>query len=331
MLWLAFAACTAAILYCGFRLSKYGDVIAEKSGMGRTWIGLVLMATVTSLPELVNGASSVLIAHAPDIAVGDVLGSCVFNLLILAFLDASVRTEPLSTRARQGNIISAGFGVVLLCIVLMGIVLRDLQSPTDWIGYYSIVILACYLVAERIIFKYERKQIDDLLKAQAQELLYKDISVKQAVWNYVFNAGAVVVAATFLPNIGVAIAEETGLGNTFVGSVFIALSTSLPEMVVSGSAMKIGAIDLAVGNLFGSNVFNIMILAVDDMLFTQGPILAHTSSSHAVTAISAIAMSAVAMIGLMYRASRKPLPMAWDSMAMTLIFGMNMVILFLLR
>jgi len=86
LLWAGFIICTAAIVYSGIKLSKYGDVIAEKTGLGRAWIGLVLMASVTSLPELVTGISSVTFAGVPDIAVGDVLGSCVFNMLIIALL-----------------------------------------------------------------------------------------------------------------------------------------------------------------------------------------------------------------------------------------------------
>ncbi len=77
--WMQFVVCLALIGWGGFKLSIHGDVIAEKTGMGGTWIGLILMASVTSLPELVTGISSVSIANAPDIAVGDVLGSCVFN------------------------------------------------------------------------------------------------------------------------------------------------------------------------------------------------------------------------------------------------------------
>ena len=97
LLWLGFIVCTTAIVYAGTRLAKYGDIIAEKTGLGRAWIGLVLMASVTSLPELVTGISSVTYADVPDIAVGDVLGSCVFNMLILAILDTMYRPAPIST------------------------------------------------------------------------------------------------------------------------------------------------------------------------------------------------------------------------------------------
>ncbi len=96
LLWVGFIVCTSVIVYSGTRLSKYGDIIAEKTGLGRTWIGVVLMASVTSLPELVTGISSVTYAGVPDIAVGDVLGSCVFNMFIISFLDAMHRPAPIS-------------------------------------------------------------------------------------------------------------------------------------------------------------------------------------------------------------------------------------------
>ena len=99
--WIQFAICLGLIGWGGFKLSRYGDVIAEKTGMGGTSVGLVLMASVTSLPELVTGISAVSIANAPDIAVGDVLGSCVFNLLIIVVLDILYRKQSVYTLASQ--------------------------------------------------------------------------------------------------------------------------------------------------------------------------------------------------------------------------------------
>ena len=101
LLWLIFLGCTSAILYSGIKLSKYGDIIAEKSGLGRVWIGVILIASITSLPELVTGLSSVIIFKTPDIAAGNVLGSCVFNMLILALLDIFDKSSPISSRVQQ--------------------------------------------------------------------------------------------------------------------------------------------------------------------------------------------------------------------------------------
>jgi len=323
--------CTSIIVYSGTKLSKYGDIIAEKTGLGRAWIGLILMASVTSLPELVTGISSVTYAGVPDIAVGDVLGSCVFNMLIIAILDAIYRIMPISAKAHQGHILSAGFGIILLSIVGISLFLGKSISPLGWIGPYSLLFVIIYFIAIKLVFSYEKRQIAAYMKEMAVELKYKDILTKTAIVNYSVNAVVIIIAATFLPKIGEGIAETTGLGQTFVGNIFIALSTSLPEVVVSVAAVKIDAIDLAIGNLFGSNIFNILILAIDDIFFIKGPLLSFANPNHIISALSAIAMTTIAIVGLTYRAEKKPLLLAWDSIGILLIYLINLMLLYMLR
>lgn len=331
MLWIAFVFCTAVIVYSGSRLAKYGDIIAEKTGLGRAWIGVVLMASVTSLPELIIGIVSVTFAGVPDIAVGTILGSCVFNMLILAFLDAIHRPMPISAKAQQGNVLSAGFGILLLCIIAGSLSLRVPLPPLGWIGLYTLLIIPLYFVAMRLIFFYEKRQLAAFLKETAIEFKYKDIPIKTSVINYLGNAIVVIVSATFLPKIGEGIAATTGLGQTFVGNIFIAVSTSLPEVVVSIAAVRMGAIDLAIGNIFGSNIFNIFILALDDIFFTKGPILSFVNQNHMISALSAIAMTTIAIIGLIYRAEKKILFIAWDSAGIVTVYALTAMFLFLLR
>jgi cation:H+ antiporter len=301
LLWSAFLVCTLAILYSGTKLSKYGDIIAEKTGLGRVWIGVVLLAFVTSLPELVTGISSVVVFEAPDIAAGDVFGSCVFNMFIIALLDILERTAPLSSKVRQGHTLSAGFGILLLTIVSINIFLSSLPSevfPSPvWIGVYTPIILFLYIIAMRLCI----------------------------------NALFVVIAASFLPKIGTLIAESTGLGQTFVGNILIAVSTSLPEIVVSVAALKIGAGDMAIGNLFGSNIFNVGILAFDDIFFLKGPLLSFIETSHIVSALSAVVMMTIAIVGITYRASKKRLFLSWDALAIVIVYVLNLIALYLLR
>src|SRR4030066_753423 len=147
ILWVGLILCTSVIVYSGTKLSKYGDILAEKTGLGRAWTGMVLMASVTSLPELVTGISSVTFAGVPDIAVGDVLGSCVFNMLIIAILDAVYRIMPISAKAHQGNILSAGFGIILLSMVAASLFLGKYISSMGWIGPYSLFFIIIYFVA----------------------------------------------------------------------------------------------------------------------------------------------------------------------------------------
>lgn len=330
VLWIAFILCTSAIVYAGVKLSRYGDIIAEKTGLGRTWIGVVLMASVTSLPELVTGASAVTYAGVPNIAVGDVLGSCVFNILILALLDAVYKPKPISARAHPGHVLSAGFGILLLGTVSLSIFFASHAPQLGWIGIYSPIFIVIYLFAMRMVYSYEKKQTA-LSISKSMDLQYGDIPTRTAVFNYAINAVIVIIAAMFLPKIGEGIAESTGLGQSFVGNIFIAISTSLPELVVSLAAVKIGAVDLAIGNLFGSNIFNILILAIDDVLFVKGPLLSFVNQNHAISALSAIMMTAIAIIGLTYRVEKKRMLLGWDSAGIVAVYMIYISLLYSLR
>ncbi|MDX2031175.1 MAG: sodium:calcium antiporter [Blastocatellia bacterium] len=328
LIWLQFIACTTVILFAGTKLTKYGDIIAEKTGLGRTWIGVVLMASVTSLPELITGVSSVTFFDLPNIAAGDVLGSCMFNMLIIALLDFRRGAAPISSQAHQGQTLTAAYGMLLLGLVSMAIVAGTKIPAVGWIGLYSVVFLLIYLGAMRMVFLYEKRRN----AGEAEEARrYAEGSSAQVYTMYSLNALLIIGAATWLPHLGDQIAAMTGLGRTFVGSIFIAVATSLPEVVVSFAALRMGAVDLAVGNLFGSNLFNIAILAVDDALYDKGALLSSIASSHAVTACAAIVMTAIAVIGLTYRAGRKAYFMAWDSIGILVTYGVATYVLDLLR
>lgn len=140
-----------------------------------------------------------------------------------------------------------------------------------------------------------------------------------------------IIAAVFLPKIGQGIAEATGLGQTFVGNIFIAVSTSLPEVVVSVAAVKMDAVDLAIGNLFGSNIFNIFILSIDDLFYIKGPLLSSVQTGHAISALSAVTMTAIAIIGLTYRTEKKRLFLAWDSIGILIMYVINLMLLYMMK
>jgi cation:H+ antiporter len=135
MIWIQFLATALVIVLAGVRLARYGDVLGEKSGLGRSWIGVVLLAATTSLPELFTGFGATALAALPDIAAGDVLGSCMFNLLILSFMDA-IQPEPLSARAHQGHALSVGFGLVLIGVAGLGLVSGSRLPSVGWVGVY---------------------------------------------------------------------------------------------------------------------------------------------------------------------------------------------------
>jgi cation:H+ antiporter len=332
LLWLEFLLCSAVIIYAGANLSRYGDVIAEKSGLGRAWIGLILMAGVTSLPELITGISAVAFAHAPDIALGDVMGSCVFNLSLIALLDMLHGPGPIFCKAEHSHNLSAGFGTVLIGIAALAILAGPVLPAIGWVGAATPAIAAIYAVGMRSVFLFQKRQMREHAGEIAAQLQYEGISMRNAAVRYAVNAAVIVIAATWLPFIGDRLAAETGLGRSFVGSVLVAMTTSLPELVVSITALRIGAVDMAIANLFGSNMFNIVILAVDDLAFRKGPLLAMVSANHAVTAIIAVIMTGIAVVSLTFRIQKKTvLRIGWDAMALLLAYIANISLLYLLR
>jgi cation:H+ antiporter len=247
--WLQFLFCSAAIAIAGYSLARYGDVIAEKTGLGGTWIGVILVATVTSLPELATGLSSVTVANAPDIAVGDVLGSCVFNLALIAVLDFLYRETPIYQKAGQVHILSAGFSVILIGIVVFSLLSGDAATlRLGHIGIYTPAILALYFVSVRAIFVQERRN------AQTREATnrHANLSLTDAVVRYAMAAVIVVAAGIAMPFAAVRLANAMGWGQSFVGTLLVAAATSLPEAASTVGALRIRAIDLAIGNLLGS-------------------------------------------------------------------------------
>ena len=331
MLWLQFAAITAVIVLAGSKLSKYGDVIAEKTGMGRTWVGVVLMASVTSLPELITGISSVALFNLPNIAVGNILGACMLNMLTIALLDVLSGSTPISARAHQGQVLAAGFGIVLLGLASLSIAAGGKLPAVDWIGLYSPVFFLVYAISMRTVFLFERRRIAEFVHEKAEALRYEAISLRTAYRNYAVNGLLVIGAATYLPHLGDQIATATGLGETFVGTTLIALTTTLPELVVSIAALRIDATDLIYGNLLGSNLFNMAILALHDLLYLQAPLLTTAEPSHVVTANAAMAMTAIAVIGLTYRVSKKRFLFASDSLAIIAVYLCAVSVVYLMR
>jgi len=326
-----FVIVAAVIVFAGSNLSRYGDVIAEKTGMGRTWVGVVLIASVTSLPELITGISAIAIFDLPDIAVGNVLGACMFNMLTIALLDVMSGPTPISAKAHQGQVIAAGFGIILLGLATIGIAGGGTLLRLGWVGSYSFVFLIVYAIAIHTVFLFEKKRIAEYVQEMVEASRYENIPLKKAYVNYAWNAVLVIAAAAYLPYLGEKIAQATGLGQTFVGSIFISLTTTLPELVVSIAALRIDAADLVFGNIFGSNLFNIAILALDDVLYGKGPLLAHVEPAHIVTASAAMTMTAVAMVGLTYRLAKKSFLIAWDSIAILAVYVTAVAVVYGMR
>jgi cation:H+ antiporter len=328
---LQFAACAVLIARAGFVLSRSADALAETCGWGRGWVGLALLATVTSLPELASGISAVAFVEAPNLAVGNALGACVANLLFLVVVDALQRRQPMYREASATHLLSAGFGVVMMGLVALSLLTGADAPAVLHVGIYSPVLLALYLLALKGVHGHERQAMAAAAAGTAAACTPAAQGQTRREWRRFGLAAQVVLAAgSWLPKAADSLAQVLGISQSLVGTILMAIVTTLPEMAVTLGALRLGALDLAIGNLLGSNLFNTMILAVDDAFYGRGPLLADADAVHSSTAVTALVMTGLVIIGLVMRPQGRMLRVvSWVSVGLVAAYGINATLMFL--
>jgi len=333
MIWIELILCAVLIFWAGSRLSKYGDVIAEKTGLGRAWVGAILIAAMTSLPELASGVSAVAWLNAPNLAAGAALGSCLFNLALIAMIDLAYQPGRVLAKAQDVHILSGGLGVLMLGIVAMGVLIGPVLNGFGIFGVsiLSIVILILYGVGGRMIAGLEKERAGEVLEKEAVAGEYDRISAQKAILVFILSGAAVIALGIWLASIGDRLATTTGLSRSFVGNLFLALTTSLPEIAASLAAIRFGAIDLAIGNVLGSNLFNITLFFIYDLADGISNFWASLTNANAFASVMTIMMTGVVIISLMYRASPKtPYRISWDGLAIAAMYVGSIALLYIL-
>ena len=329
MLWLQLAIAAAVILGIAAQLTKSADIIAFKTGLGRSFIGVVLLATATSLPELGTGISSVTLiggAAGANLAAGDAFGSNIFNLMIIGILDLLWRKGSIFQGLSSSPAIVGLLGILVIgCAAVSIMVHNQADFMTSFsVSPMSIGLLLVFIVALFAVFREgkENDQADDNPD-------YSEKSLGIAFTIYGISAAIIVVTAIWLAQTGESLAEAMHWDRSFVGTQFLALSTSLPELAASIAALRIMAPELAITNVLGSNLFNMgFVLFMDDVTYVDGAIWAILSPVHIVTASMAILMTVVVLVPIMGK-SRLSFGRA-VSMEAILLIGLYLVTSFLI-
>ena len=298
-----FLVCATVIIVAGTFLARYADAIAELTKLGRLVIGSVLLAGATSLPELTVDISAIRM-DMPDLAVGDLLGSSLMNLLILAGLDLShhSRGKMLSKQA-AAHALSGSLAATLTAVAGLGLLTGKAlaEYAIFSVSPFSIVIALAYALGVRLIYLDQRIAAQERREVAPEETVVPPgMTLKKALIGFAACAAAILVAGPFMASAAGTLADESGLGKTFVGTTLVALSTSLPELVSSIAALRLGALDLAIGNVFGSNAFNMILLVPLDFLHNE-PLFADVSQQHAMTCMATILATLVVIMGQLYR------------------------------
>ena len=336
---LVFAAAAGLVTWAGIELARSGDEIAERAGWTRLFVGMLLVAAATSLPELVTTVSASL-ANAPDLAVGDLLGSSMANMAILAVVDLLARHR-VWLAVEIGHARVASVAIALTSLAALGILTSE-GASIGWVGVDTLLIVVAYVAAVAWMRRsptgrfapggvlpvptgWSEETADEAEATSGEHDAPGSVDVerlrlRRAIFRFGLASLVVLGAAPFLAWSGQGIATETGMGETFVGSALLAIATSLPELVASVAAVRIGAHDLAVGNLFGSNTFNVAALVFADLAYTGGPILSAVDPGQVVAAVSAILLMALALMAIVHGTETRVARLEPDAVLLLLVY-----------
>jgi cation:H+ antiporter len=314
MVWIEFLISAALITLAAMQLAKYGDVIAIRTRMGGMFIGIVLLAGATSLPELLTTISSIL-QGVPNLAAGNLLGSNMFNMFLLAVLVMVHYKHRLLRKAALRHALSGSLATFMIGMVVF-FILADVDVKVGWVGGDSLLIILMYLVAVNLL----RGQSRELRGTAQAEIPADTPSLQRGVIGFLLAAAVLTVVTPWMVNASNRIAEITGLGTTFIGTTLVALVTSLPELVTTLSAAKLGADDMAIGNLFGSNMFNMFALGLTDLFFLQGRFLGVIDPAFLLVGMLGLLMTCMGLIGNLARLERRLFILEMDALALIVVY-----------
>ncbi|MGD7045041.1 sodium:calcium antiporter [Jeotgalibacillus proteolyticus] len=331
MVFVWFILAAAVTVFAAIKLSRYADVISAKSAMGGLLVGTLLLAGATSLPEVTTSLSAVIIGN-PDIAIGNMLGSNLFNLFIIAAFDLYYRRKKLFQWAGNDHIYTAGLGLLLTLLTLVALLIK-VDYTILGIGIDAFIIALLYGVGMFVIGRLPKSGIEAEVQepddGTAETAAASSLTVKQASVRFAFAALVIMGAGTVLSIMGDEIAVVTGLGSSFVGSFLIAATTSLPEAVAVFVALQLKNVNLALGSILGSNIFNMLIIAGSDVFYREGSILADVSDSHIVTSIAVSILSVVIILSIKQKQAASTFRYIWPSLIIVLGYFVSSYLIFI--
>jgi cation:H+ antiporter len=324
--WIIFLVSAAIIVYAANKLAEYGDVIAVRTNLGGLLVGTIFLAAATSLPEFITSISAFQL-DAPDLAAGNFFGSNMVNVLLLALIDLINYQVPLLRRMAVSHTLTAVLGSMLMLLAVI-FIQTSIPAHIYWIGLDSLLIIAAYFGGMWLIQQENQLRTGD---SPPQVIVVEDNfpSLRRGIIGFLLSALVLILVVPQLVNASTEIATITGLGDSFIGTALLSVITSLPELLAALAAVKIGAFDMAVGNLFGSSVFNMLALGLADFFYLDGRFLGAINPDFALVGMLALLLTNMALLANLARIERKILFIELDSLAIIIIYLAGMFILFL--
>ncbi|MBG9785313.1 sodium:calcium antiporter [Shouchella lehensis] len=290
MLYILFILLAAVTVFAAIKLSTYADTIQLRTGMTGFFTGAVLIAGATSLPEVTTNITAGVI-NSPDLAVGNVIGSNLFNLTVLAFGDLWFRRKRMYTHLAPKNAMPGALGLILTMIIAVSLIVR---SPLSVFGMGIDVVLIVVLYFGGLYYLNKK----DLLPDEPPVAKKVTMTLKGAIIRFIIVALVILAAGSYLTILGDQIAIQSGLGQSFVGSILIAGATSLPEVSIVYLAVKQNQFSAAVGLIVGSNMFNLNLLALADLFYRDGVLIRDASLSNWITMVALLVLTVVVLYGI---------------------------------
>jgi cation:H+ antiporter len=300
---IAFGVAALVIVIAGSLLARQADTLADQTGLGEALFGVLFLAGVTSLPDFAATLSAAVDAR-PDLAMSNVMGSIAVNLAFLGVADIVYRKANLEHAAASPvNLMLAGLLIVLLTLPLLAVFT---PTVTEWrVHPITPVIVAAYLFGLHLVHRTQAKpmwfpRLTHQTVADEPENFHRDRST--TVWlGFIGMAIVTGIAGWFLMEAAKGIADQTGMSETLVGGLFTALATSTPELVTTIAAIRLGALTLAVSNIFGTNCFNMLVVAAADAGYAHGSIYHDMAPVQMTWGLVSILMTAILLLGLVRR------------------------------
>ncbi len=324
LIWLVLAVSAIAVVVIGWFLVHSADTIAEETSLGRVWVGSILLAGATSSPELMTNI------HAgwqgtPDFVVGNVLGSNLCNMALLGIVDLSRWSGSVLAQVSPHHLFTASFASFLTAAFGAFVLLR-LPYSIGGVGLDTLFLVVVFVSGSYLLQRLENHT--NLGEAREVRAFSGDIRrLRKAVVTFLLAVIALFPSTFYFVHSAREVATLTGLNETFIGTTLLAITTSLPELASSLMAVRIGQYELAVGNMFGSNAFNMTLLFVGDLAYRKGSVLADANQTHLITAFFSIALMMVGAMGICFQGERVRWWQRLDGFLLLLLYFLTIFLL----
>ncbi|WP_265518668.1 sodium:calcium antiporter [Nitratireductor luteus] len=338
-----FTAGAVVVWFAGSRLTYYADAISNATDIGQAAIGIMLLAGVTSLPEIGVTATAAIAGNA-DLAVNNLFGSIALQVAVLAVVDFLIGRKALTAAVADPTVILQGsLNIIMISAAAAAMVIGDVS--VFGVGLWAWGAIAAYVSCIHILSRgrgrrpwlaagnerVEREPVGENQDHGSSASDRESKTLRSLVVKTAGVAAIILVAGYVVAKSGEAIAEQTGLGSSFVGFVLVAIATSLPELSTALSAARRGLFTMAISDILGTNLINIAMIFLVDLLDTGEPVIGRMGPFAIFGALLAVVLTALFQAGVAERRDKAILRMGYDSLLVLIVYVGGVVLLYTLR